>query len=425
MKRDASIDNACRQGNSALRGSWSGIATISAPREDIASTGSAPKRLLFMINDLAFMISHRLPVAQAALDAGYDVHIAAPKDRVSERRLAGSGFHLHRLGMQRHNINPFQELRSCWQIYRIYRRLKPDTVHLVTIKPVLYGGIIARLARVRAVVSAISGLGFAFSGNSRKSRIISLFVKPLYRFALGHRTQRVIFQNDHDLATLASLGIGLTGKIEMIRGSGVDLDDFRPTPEPAGPVTIVVPSRLLRDKGIAEFVGAARTLKREGSTARFVVAGDAPVGNPSSIPQATLDAWKAEGMVEFWGYCSDMPDVLRQSHIVVLASYYREGLPKALIEAAACGRPVVTTDAPGCRDAVIAGTTGRLVPARDIPALADAMRGLIDDKATRLRMGIAGRELAEQAFSIDHVMRRHVEIYRNLSGGDESSGNAP
>ena len=397
--------------------------TILAPGEDTAVSGPAPGRLLFVVNDLAFLISHRLPVAQAALDAGYDVHIAAPEDLVSERKLAGAGFHLHRLGMHRHNINPFRELHSFWQIYRIYRRLNPDMVHLVTIKPVLYGGITARFARIPAVVSAISGLGFAFSGNSLKSRIISLFVKPLYRFALGHRTQRVIFQNDHDRATLENLGLDLSAKVEMIRGSGVDLDKFAQTPEPEGPVTIVVPSRLLRDKGIAEFVGAARILKREGSTARFVVVGDAPIGNPGSIPQDILDAWKAEGIVEFWGFCSDMPDVLRRSHIVVLASYYREGLPRALIEAAACGRPVVTTDAPGCRDAIIEGKTGRLVPVRNIPALADAMRCLIDDEASRLRMGIAGRELAEQAFSIDHVMRRHLEIYRGLSGKNELPNN--
>jgi glycosyltransferase involved in cell wall biosynthesis len=397
--------------------------TNSVPGKDIAISGSAPGRLLLVINDLAFLISHRLPIAQAALDAGYDVHIAAPEDFASEQKLAGSGFHLHPLGMHRHNINPFSELRSFWQIYRTFRRLNPDTVHLVTIKPVLYGGIAARFARIPAVVSAISGLGYAFSGNSLKGRIISLIVKPLYRSALGHRTQRVIFQNDHDRATIESLGIDLSGKVEMIRGSGVDLEIFKPTPEPEGPVTVVVPSRLLRDKGIAEFVDAARLLKREGSTARFVLVGDAPRGNPDTVPRAVLDAWKAEGVVEFWGFRTDMPDVLGQAHIVVLPSF-REGLPKALIEAAACGRPVVTTDAPGCRDAIIENKTGRLVPVRDIQALAGAMRSLIDDKATRLRMGIAGRELAKQTFSIDHVTRRHLEIYRGLSGRNKSPNQA-
>jgi glycosyltransferase involved in cell wall biosynthesis len=397
-------------------GFWGGVVTIAGPDPEVAASGGPGRgRLLFVINDLAFLISHRLQVAQAARDAGYEVHIAAPKDIASEQQLAGSGFHLHRFDMHRHRINPVSEFRSFREIYRTQRRLKPDIVHLVTIKPVLYGGIAARFSRVPSVVSTISGLGYAFAGTNLKSRIINLLVKRLYRFALGHGTQRVIFQNDNDRMTIQGLGVDLSGKAEMIPGSGVDLNVFAPAPEPDEPVTVVVPSRLLRDKGIAEFVEAARILKREGSAARFVLVGDAPPGNPASVPQGMLDAWKAEDVVEFWGFRTDMPDVLAQSHIVVLPSYYREGFPKALIEAAACGRAVITTDAPGCRDAIVEGKTGRLVPVRDSTALADAMRGLIEDKATRLRMGIAGRKHAEKVFSIEHVTRRHLDIYRDLS----------
>ena len=379
-------------------------------------SGSVRGRLLYVINDLAFLVSHRLPVTLAAAEAGYEVHIAAPSDIASERALAGLGFHLHRLGMHRHKTNPVAELRTFWEIYRTFRRLKPDIVHLVTIKPVLYGGIAARLARVPSVVSAISGLGYLFIGSSLRSRILSAFVKPLYRFALGHRTQRIIFQNDSDRMTIEELGVDLSGKVEMVRGSGVDLAVYAPAPEPEGPVTVVVPSRLLCDKGIVEFVEAARILKRQGSPARFVLVGDAPKENPASVAQGLLDAWKAEGVVEFWGYRRDMPEVFAQSHIVVLPSY-REGFPKALIEAAACGRAVVTTDVPGCRDAIRADETGRLVPVRDSAALAEAMRGLIEDRQLRLRMGIAGRKLAERAFSVEEVTRRHLEIYRGLSCG--------
>jgi glycosyltransferase involved in cell wall biosynthesis len=382
--------------------------------------GSVRGRLLFVINDLAFLVSHRLPVTLAAVEAGYEVHIAAPMDIASERKLAGSGVRLHRLSMHRYAINPVTELRSFWEIYRTYRRLKPDIVHLVTIKPVLYGGIAARLARVPSVVSAISGLGYLFIGSSLRSRILSALVKPLYRFALGHGTQRVIFQNDSDRITIEGLGVDLSGKVEMIPGSGVDLEVYAPAPEPEGPVTVVVPSRLLRDKGIVEFVEAARILKRQGSPARFVLVGDAPRENPSSIDRDVLEAWRTEGVVEFWGFRSDMPEVYRQSHIVVLPSY-REGFPKVLIEAAACGRAVVTTDVPGCRDAIRADQTGRLVPVRDSTALADAMRGLIDDRQLRLRMGIAGRALAERAFSVDEVTRRHLDIYRGLSAGSAPS----
>jgi glycosyltransferase involved in cell wall biosynthesis len=241
-----------------------------------------------------------------------------------------------------------------------------------------------------------------------------LFAKPLYRFALGHVTQTVIFQNNDDRAAIQALGVNLSGKAEMIRGSGIDLKTFEPTPEPDEPVTVLVPSRLLRDKGIAEFVEAARILKGEGTTARFVLVGDAPGGNPDSLPQSQLDAWKTEGVVEFWGFRGDMPDVFSRAHIIVLPSY-REGFPKALIEAAACGRAVVTTDTPGCRDAIVEGQTGRLVPVRDSAALAAAIRGLIDNKETRRNMGIAGRDLAERKFSIEHVVHRHLDIYLALS----------
>jgi glycosyltransferase involved in cell wall biosynthesis len=387
--------------------------TIPVPAADVSVPGPARGRLLFVINDLAFLVSHRLPVARAALEAGYEVHIAAPEDLAYERSLARAGFHLHRSRMHRHRVNPLSEARNVWEIYRTYRNLKPDIAHLVTIKPVLYGGIAARLAQVPSVVSAISGLGYVFVGKNLKSRIIGLLAKSLYRFALGHRVQKVIFQNDDDRATIQALGVNLSGKAEMIRGSGVDLNAFKPTPEPDGPLTVLVPSRLLRDKGITEFVEAARILKDEGTTARFALVGDAPEGNPDSIPQQQLDAWKAEAAVEFWGFRSDMPDVFAQAHIVVLPSY-REGFPKALIEAAACGRAVVTTDTPGCRDAIVEGKTGRLVPVRDGPALAAAMRGLIDDGDTRRNMGIAGRDLAERKFSIEHVTHRHLEIYRGL-----------
>ncbi len=379
-------------------------------------SGSVRGRLLYVINDLAFLISHRLPVALAAVEAGYEVHIAAPVDIASERELAGSGLHLHRLGMHRHKTNPVAEFRSFWEIYRTFRRLKPDIVHLVTIKPVLYGGIAARLARVPSVVSAISGLGYVFVGSSLRSRILGALVQPLYRFALGHRTQRIVFQNDSDRMTIEGLGVDLSGKIEMIQGSGVDLAAYLPVPEPEGPVTVMVPSRLLHDKGIVEFVEAARVLKRQGSPARFVLVGDAPEENPSSIDREVLDVWKAEGVVEFWGYRRNMPEVYAQSHIVVLPSY-REGFPKVLIEAAACGRAVVTTDVPGCRDAIRADETGRLAPVRDSAALADAMRGLIEDRQIRLKMGIAGRALAERAFSVEEVTRRHLGIYHGLSDG--------
>ncbi len=381
---------------------------------------SARRRLLFVVNDLGFFLSHRLPVAEAAAAEGWEVHVAAPADPADNRaRLRAAGHHFHALPLHRHGTNPVSEAASLSATYRLFRRLRPDLVHLVTVKPVIYGGVAARLARVPAVVSAISGLGYVFSSSGIRARMIGRLVRPFYRFALGHPRQRVIFQNENDRAALAKLSPRLDARAAIIRGSGVDLDTFVPAPEPEGPVTVMLASRLLREKGIADFVTAARLLRAEGAGARFVVVGDAPGGNPASIPAGQIEEWRAEGTVEFWGHRVDMPEVIRQAHLVVLPSFYREGLPKVLLEAAASGRPVVTTDWPGCRDAVEPEKTGLLVPPREPAMLANAIRDLVGDAEARRRMGLAGRALAERAFSARAVAQQHLEIYRGLTHATE------
>ena len=376
---------------------------------------SARQRLLFVVNDLEFFRSHRVALAEAAAGEGWEVHVAAPPDPAAAARLEGTEVGLHALRLDRHGTNPVAEAASLGATYRLFRRLRPEVVHLVTIKPVLYGGVAARMAGVPAVVSAITGLGYVFSQAGPRAGLIRQAVRPLYRLALGHPRQRVIFQNEADHAALAGLGARLEARAELIRGSGVDLDAFAPAAEPEGPATVVLPARLLREKGVAEFVAAARILRAEGAEARFVVVGGAPEGNPSSVPAEDLAAWRAEGAVEFWDHREDMPEVMRRAHIVVLPSYYREGLPKVLLEAAASARPVVTTDWPGCRDAVEEGETALLVPPRDPDALAGAIRRLVGDAEARRRMGEAGRALAERAFSVREVARRHLDIYRTLA----------
>lgn len=398
----------------------SGLNTVAATVDRPARAGRGARgRLLFVVNDLGFFLTHRLPVAEAAAESRWEVHVAAPPDPVAAAALDGAGLRLHGLRLDRHGTNPLAEAASLGATYRLFRRLRPELVHLVTIKPVIYGGLAARLARVPAVVSAISGLGYAFSGREARARVIGRAVRPLYRLALGHPRQRVIFQNEDDREALARLGPRVAARAEVIRGSGVDLDVFAPAPEPEEPVTVLLAARLLREKGAAEFVAAARLLRAEGVEARFAVVGDAPEGNPSSVSAEDLDSWRAEGAVELWGHRDDMPEVMRRAHIVVLPSYYREGVPKVLLEAAATARPVVTTDWPGCRDAVEAGETGLLVPPRDVEALAGAIQRLIADSKLRRRMGRAGRALAERAFCAHDVARRHLEIYRELAGDGE------
>lgn len=373
------------------------------------------RRLMFVVNNPAFFMSHRVPVALAAQQAGYDVHVAT-MDGPAVADIQALGMTHHAIPMTRSGKHPLQELGTLLALLRLFRRVRPDVVHLVTIKPVLYGGIAARLARVPGMVAAISGLGFVFLSNSLKMRLVRAVVARLYRLALGHPNSRVIFQNANDRDLLKSLGAVRDEQVVMIRGAGVDLDAYRASPEPPSPpVVVTMVARLLRDKGVREFVEAATTLRARGVPVVMQLVGGLDAGNPASATQQEVDAWQRDGAVQALGERSDIAELYAASHVAVLPSY-REGLPKSLIEAAACGRAVVTTDVPGCRDAIEPGQTGLLVPVRDAQALADAIARLVEDAALRQALGAAGRALAEREFDIGRVARIHVELYDALSG---------
>lgn len=369
-------------------------------------------RLLFVVNIPEFFVSHRLPLALGAREAGFDVHVATGPGEAGQ--ITSLGFPHHIFPLSRSGKNALGELRSLWALFRLMRRLKPDLVHLVTIKPVLYGGVMARLARVPSVVAAISGLGTVFVGTSGKARRVRKAVEAWYRLALRHRNIRVIFQNPDDRAVLVGLGAVREAQTVLIRGSGVDLSACLLVPEPPGTPVVSFAARLLSDKGVGEFVEAARLLRARGVGARFWLIGASDPSNPSSASELDLETWRQEAVVEVLGHRTDVPLLFSQSHIVVLPSYYGEGLPKVLIEAAASGRAVVTTDHPGCRDAIEPNRTGLLVPVRDPVALADAIQVLVEDPALRQSMGAAGRALAEREFAIEHVMEAHLAVYREL-----------
>lgn len=375
---------------------------------------SASRRLLFVINNPAFFMSHRLPVALAAQRDGYDVHVAT-MDGPAVADIQALGMTHHVIAMTRSGKQPLRELGTLLALWRLFRRLQPRVVHLVTIKPVLYGGIAARLARVPGMVAAISGLGFVFLSHSLKMRLVRAVVARLYRLALGHPNSRVIFQNASDRDLLKSLGAVSDEQVVLIRGAGVDLSVCRALPEPAPPVVATMVARLLRDKGVGEFVQAARLLRERGVAVTMRLVGGVDAGNPASVTAAEVQDWQRDGWVQALGERSDVPQLYAASHIAVLPSY-REGLPKSLIEAAACGRAVVTTDVPGCRDAIDPDRTGLLVPVRDPCALADAIARLAGDAALRQAMGAAGRALAEREFDIERVARMHVDLYDALSG---------
>jgi len=371
------------------------------------------RTLLFVVNVDWFFLSHRLPIALEALGQGYQVHIAtALTDKFDE--LQGYGFIVHPLVLNPRGTGLGNALRTMTQLWILFRAVRPDVVHLVTIKPILMGGIVARLTRVHSVVAAVSGLGFVFMDRGAKAVVRRGVVTALYRVALRHRNLKVIFQNPNDRDILTTLAHLPMSKVAMIPGSGVDLNQFNATPLPQGVPVVLLASRLLADKGVREFVEAARLLSIQRISARFCLVGDIDPANPSSLTHGELNEWAREGLVELWGQQSDMYRVLASSHVVVLPSNYGEGLPKVLQEAAACGRAVVTTDHPGCRDAIDPGVTGILVPVRNAAALAGALKILIKDPVRCQAMGKAGRALAERAFDVRQVVAAHLCIYKEL-----------
>ncbi len=373
---------------------------------------AAPKILFFVTEDWYFW-SHRLPLARAAKAAGYEVTVVT---RVQEYggRIRAEGFTLIPLALQRRGSNPWQELRVIAQLVRIYRTERPDIVHHVAIKPVLYGSVAAWLAHVPATVNALAGLGYVFSSNQRKARMLRPLVKLAYHFLLNRANSRTIIQNPEDRRLLTDAAFLGPEKTVLIRGSGVDVDLFAPTPEPQGVPIIVMACRMLWDKGVREFVQAARLLHEAGVAARFVLVGKSDTENPTAVPVSQLVEWQQQGEVEWWGHREDMHRVLALSHIACLPTFYGEGLPKVLIEAAACGRPIVATDVPGCREIVRHGENGLLVSARDAPALAEALKQLILDPVLRQRMGRRGREIVEAEFSVAKVASATLAVYRSL-----------
>lgn len=371
------------------------------------------KSLLLIVNSPEFFMSHRLPIALSAREEGFNVHVATGPGGACQQ-IVDRGLSHHVIPLSRSGHNPFTELRSLWAIFRLMRTIKPDLVHLVTIKPVLYGGLMARIARVSAVVVAISGLGSVFVSHNRRSFWLREAIKRIYRLALGHPNIRVIFQNSDDRFVLVDAGAIHNDQTELIKGSGVALTEYPVNPEPADVPVITFAARLLKDKGVVEFVEAARILLARNIHAKFWLAGSPDPGNPTSVTEEQMAEWRQQGIVELMGFRTDIADLFVRSNVVVLPSYYGEGLPKVLIEAAACGRSVVTTDHPGCRDAIEAGKTGLLVPVRDATALANAIQSLIEDPISRKKMGAAGRALAEREFAVEKVVETHLRIYQEL-----------
>lgn len=373
---------------------------------------AAPKKILFVVNAPEFFLSHRLSLAEAARAQGYEVHVASAWGEQA-KAIVDFGFAHHVVPFARSGQNPLVELQSFLNLVQLFRRLRPDLVHLVTIKPVLYGGIAARFAGVDAVVSAVSGLGTVFLASSPVAKVRRWLVKQLYISAFKSRKLSVIFQNPDDRDILLKMGALKFDSTRLIRGSGVNLHDYPHLPEPEGTSVVVMAARLLRDKGVMEFVEAAKLLTEQDIDVKMRLIGSPDPGNQTSVTEQDIEIFNREGIVELIGFRSDIAEQYAVANIVCLPSY-REGLPKSLVEAAACGRAVITTNVPGCRDAITPDITGMLVPVKDSAALAESIQFLIENPELRSTMGKAGRALAVEEFAIEKIVNQHLQIYREL-----------
>ena len=369
-------------------------------------------RLLFLVNSSSYFLSHRLGIAIEAKKQGYEVHIASPEDGCEDTFKIKGLIH-HKLPISRTSINIFSEIKAFLNIYFLIKKINPDLLHLITIKPVIYGGIISRLIQIKGVVSAVPGLGYVYISKGIRAAILRFFINYFYKVSFSKKSLKIIFQNKDDMNKLR-LAVGFDPiKSVIIKGSGVDLDEFKSTPLPEGRPVISMISRLQEDKGVKEFARAAQMIKERKIEADFWLIGDTDSSYPSPILIEDLQEWENKGFLSVLGYRKDINILIGNSNIIVLPSY-REGLPKVLLEAAACGRPVITTDVPGCRAAIEEGKTGLLVPPRDSSSLADKIEYLLGNKELLKKMGNAGRKLAEENFSLDKVVSAHLKIYSSL-----------
>lgn len=369
------------------------------------------RRLLYVVSADWYFLSHRLPMARAAKAAGFEVHVATGVENGAER-IAAEGFHLHPIPFRRGRLSPLAALRTIGALRALLHRLAPAAVHCISLQPSVYGGL-AALGRRQPAIYAMTGLGFTFTSETAKARALRPLIGGLLRYLFNRDRACVLVQNGDDRLAMERIGVE-PERIVTIAGSGVDTDRLVPSPEPAGDITIGFAGRLLDDKGIRPLVAAHQFLRQRGYTTRLLIAGAPDPANPTSVSDTEVQAWTQQPGITWLGHVSDIVSLWRQAHIAVLPSR-REGLPKTLLEAAACGRPMVATDVPGCREVAIAGETGLLVSPDDPQALADAIAQLTDDPALRAHYGANARRLAEEKFATPLIGAQIGALYRRMA----------
>jgi glycosyltransferase involved in cell wall biosynthesis len=376
------------------------------------------KKILFVDNRSQYFVAHRLPLAIAVRHHLAEVHVTALSRREEDVNVISSqGMVFHKLPHNSTDRSVVKPVLYGLDLAKLFEELKPDLIHIYTLKAMCVGGFaFLRANKSAAVLMTVTGLGYAFSSRTLKAWLLGKAVSAIMPGLLKRAGDDFIFQNQDDLAFFNERFRIARERLNLIVGCGVDLDKYRMLAENPGVPTVVLAARMLRDKGVVEFVEAARTLKQEGLQAKFVLVGDPDPENPGTISTSQLKEWHESGVIEWRGYCHDMLGLFSEAHIVCLPTFYAEGAPQVLIEAASCGKPIVTTDVPGCREVVCHGDTGLLVQLRDSRALADALRVLISDPQLRISMGRNARTFAESELSLEKVINENFKFYERLLG---------
>jgi len=369
------------------------------------------QRLLFLVTEGEYFCSHRLNLALEAIKRGYEVAVACHASREVQEKLQEYGLHVFSVPFVRASLNPWYEIRALWRIFHIYWQWRPHIVHQVAFKPAIYGTLCARILRIPRVINAIAGLGIVFVAQNLKARILRPIILTSLRLLIRHPSCYLIVQTSEDAAVVGQ-GVSVD-HIKLIPGAGVDLTVFLPDHAVANRnhCQVIMVSRLLWSKGVGEVVAAAKIIKKEGLPIDITLVGEPDLANPDHVPLAQLKAWHSQGLIIWLGRRSDIAALYQQADIAVFPSYYGEGVPKTLLEAAACGKPIITTDHPGCRDVVVHGENGLLIPPRNVNALVAALRRLYNNKELCITMGERGRQRVLTTFAEDKIIQATLALY--------------
>ncbi len=375
-------------------------------------------RVALVANTDWYLLNYRLSLARLLKEKSVTVFLVSPRGPYVNK-LQKAGFPWMELPIDRWGMNPVRDFATLLRCISIYRSKELDLCHHFTVKPVLYGSIAAQIAGIRGIVNSVTGLGQLFRSKSIPAGMARAIAVQLLRLTSRSARTKFVFQHSDDMRFFREHGIIRPSEAVVIRGSGVDLDAFHPTPEPEGTPVVLLVGRMLWQKGVSDLITAAEILQERKVEARFRLVGPLEAGNPSAISRLQLEDWTKSGSIEWIGYQEDMASIYEQSSIVALPTYYGEGVPKTLLEAAASGKPIVATDVPGCREIVYNGDNGFLVPPKNPQALAEALQTLIDLPQLRRKLGERGREIVEEQFSAHSIDQQTVDLYAGMLGTNE------